>query len=266
MKTKNEENRKAHDAWNTNARFWDEHMGEGNSFFNILIWPAVERLLSVRTGARVLDIACGNGVTSRRLHKLGAKVVAVDFSEELLEIARKREYGSDIDYRLADVTDYQKLIDLGSGDFDAVLCNMALMDIADIHPLTQAAAKLLQSKGVYVFSTLHPCFNNPSTIQMAELEDREGEFEMTYSVKISRYLAPYTRLGAAMHDQPAPHPYFHRSLSDVLTCCFESGFAMDAFEEQAFTAGQHTGTTFISWGGSFSEIPPILVVRMRSNG
>jgi len=86
-------NRNARDAWNTNARFWDEHMDKGNDFINVLIWPAVERFLSIKDGERILDIAYGNGVTSRRLFKLGAKVVAIDFSETLINIARQREYG-----------------------------------------------------------------------------------------------------------------------------------------------------------------------------
>ncbi len=263
MHTKQEDNRNAHDVWNTNARFWDERMGEGNDFFNILVWPAVERLLPVRADSRILDIACGNGLTSRRLFSLGARVVAVDFSEELVGIAKGREHGSDIDYRLIDVTDYTALLDIGPGQFDAALCNMAMMDIADIAPLVKALAKLLHQKGVFVFSTLHPCFNNPSAIQMAELEDCEGRFEMTYSVKISKYLTPYTRLGAAMHGQPVPHPYFHRSLSALLGPMLESGFALDGIEERAFPQGYRTGETAVSWSGAFSDIPPVLVARLR---
>jgi len=43
-------------------------MGAGNDFVNVLVWPAVERFLPVKPGMRVLDIACGNGLTSRRRH------------------------------------------------------------------------------------------------------------------------------------------------------------------------------------------------------
>ncbi len=265
MKSESEENRNVHDAWNINARFWDAHMADGNEFFNVLIWPAVERLLSVQAGERILDLACGNGLTSRRLFKMGAKVVALDFSDELVRIAKERNYGNAIDYRIIDVTDFEALVGIGPGEFDRALCNMALMDIADIYPLTRALAKLLRPGGVFVFSTLHPCFNNPSTIQVAELEDREGSFELTYSVKVSRYMTPYTRLGAAMHGQPVPHPYFHRSLSALITPGLQSGFVLDGLEERAFPADHPAGTTALSWGGAFSEIPPVLVARMKRN-
>jgi len=263
MRSNNKDNLNAHHAWNTNARFWDERMGEGNDFFSLLVWPAVERLLCVQVGWRMLDIACGNGLTSRRLLNAGAKVVAIDFSEELVAVAKERDHGRDIDYRIVDVTDYNALVELSPDGFDAALCNMALMDIADICPLMRALARLLRPGGAFVFSILHPCFNNPSVTQMAELADREGRFEMTYSVKVSRYLTSYTCLGAAMHEQPVPHPYFHRSLGALIGPGLDAGFVLDALEERAFPPGHPTGTTVLSWGGAFSEIPPVLVARMR---
>ncbi len=55
-------------AWEANAEIWDERMGEdGNDFFNLLCWPALASLLDIQPGRRYLDIACGNGLTSRRL-------------------------------------------------------------------------------------------------------------------------------------------------------------------------------------------------------
>ena len=60
--------------WDQNAAFWDEYIGEGNHFHNQLIRPTVERLLAIKPGEVVLDVACGNGNFSRRLATLGAKV------------------------------------------------------------------------------------------------------------------------------------------------------------------------------------------------
>ena len=33
------ENVRVRGAWDTNARFWDERMADGNDFFNALVWP-----------------------------------------------------------------------------------------------------------------------------------------------------------------------------------------------------------------------------------
>ena len=85
-----------HEAWEKKAAFWDKMMGEGNAFQRVLIGPATERLLRVLPGESVLDVACGNGVFSRRLAELGARVVAMDFSERFLELARARTRGSGV--------------------------------------------------------------------------------------------------------------------------------------------------------------------------
>ena len=60
------ENRDARAAWDRNTGFWDERMGEGNDFVEELVWPPTERLLELAPDRRVLDVACGNGLTSRR--------------------------------------------------------------------------------------------------------------------------------------------------------------------------------------------------------
>ena len=264
MSHSQEQNAQVQRAWNANAEFWDERMAEGNDFFNLLVWPVVERLLLPRAGERLLDVACGNGVTSRRLANAKANVTAFDFSEAMIHFARKRAGEAGIDYRVIDVTDREKLLELGSASFDGALCNMALMDIADIHPLMHALASLLRRNGRFVFSVVHPCFNNPAAVQMGELEDRAGTFVTTYSVKISRYLTPYTQVGLAMHGQPVPHPYFHRPLSALLAPALEAGLALDAIEERAFPPEYAGGSTPLSWNGRFSEIPAALVVRMRA--
>lgn len=64
------ENVAARRAWDANARFWDERMAGGNDFFELLVWPAVEELLEPQLDQFLLDIACGNGVTSHRLARM----------------------------------------------------------------------------------------------------------------------------------------------------------------------------------------------------
>ena len=126
-------NRQARRAWDGNAGFWDRRMGEGNDFVEHLTWPSSERLLALRPGERVLDAACGNGLTSRRMAARGAAVTAFDFSEEMIRHARERDREG-IDYRVLDGTDMGALLSLGEGSFDAALCAMALFDMAEIEP------------------------------------------------------------------------------------------------------------------------------------
>jgi len=257
-------NAAAREAWDRNASFWDECMDDGNDFVELLIWPPTERFLEIGVGDRILDVACGNGLSSRKLAGLGAKVVAIDFSEEMIDRARSRaEPGEGVEYIVLDATEEDALADLGRGSFQAVLCNMALFDMAEIAPLFRAVPSLLCRGGRFVFSVLHPCFNNPGVVQMGELEDRMGEFVTTHSVKISRYLTPFVQPGLAMSGQPMPHPYFHRSLADLIGEGLRAGLVLDALEERAFPPTYAGSSDALSWSGKFSEIPPILVCRMR---
>jgi SAM-dependent methyltransferase len=134
-------------------------MQAGRTWQNRLIQPAVEGLLLLRSGERVLEIACGNGEFARRMKELDLHVLATDFSENMLE--RARAHGGDIDYLPADATDEGALLALGEpGSFDAVVSNMAIMDMESIEPMVAAAARLLGPNGRFVFSTLHPSFNS----------------------------------------------------------------------------------------------------------
>ncbi len=263
----NEETRQ---AWNENAAFWDARMGEGNDFVEVLTWPATERLMELRAGERVLDIACGNGLTSRRLAAMGAEVVAFDFAEELIARARHRtreaaspEGAGQILYHVLDATDEATLLALGEGRFDAALCHMALFDMAEIDPLMRALSRLLRVGGRFVFSVIHPCFNSPHMAHVAEMEDREGDIVTTYSVKIFGYMTPAVSRGSAIAGQPKPQLYFHRPLQVLLGAGLEAGFVLDGLEERAFPPEHASGRNPLSWGGNFSEIPPVLVARLR---
>lgn len=259
-------NAETRQAWNTNAAFWDARMGEGNDFVNELIWPAVSRMLPVTSGMQVLDIACGNGLTSRRLAEQGASVTGIDFSSEMIEHARRRStaHAGRITYQVLDATDEQALLALGEQRFDTALSNMALFDMAEIEPLFRSLARLLQPSGIFVFSLMHPCFNNPFTTHVAETGNGQDGNVTTYAVKVYRYMTSATAHGTAISNQPQAHIYFHRSLATLLGVGFRCGFVVDALEERAFPPSDEPAQNRpLHWSSAYSEIPPVMVVRMR---
>jgi ubiquinone/menaquinone biosynthesis C-methylase UbiE len=252
--------RESQKIWNDNARWWDARMKEGNDWHQRLIAPTVQRLLDIHTGDDAVDLACGNGLLARALAQRGARVLACDFSAEFLECARGRsqEYGDRIGYRLLDLTDRNQLATLGDAQFDAAVCNMAIMDMASITPLLDGVFRLLRLNGRFVFSILHPCFNTSGTKLIAERDNNDGHFK--YAVQVNRYLGLVPELGVGIIGQPSPHYYFHRPLSVLLSACFAAGFALDAFEEPDPHAVPKSNAP-LSWD-HYTEIPPILVVRL----
>jgi len=247
--------------WDSKAVFWDEQFGEGNAFQRELIGPSTERLLAVQPGEAVLDIACGNGAFSRRLAQLGAFVTASDFSTVFIERAQARtmahpEYAGRITYQVLDATSEAQLLDLGTRQYDAAVASMALMDMPAIAPLVGALAQLLKPGGRFVFSVQHPCFNSNAVSMIAE-QDQVTPAVVT-TVKVNGYLAVPAGKGGGMPGEPNPHYYFHRPLHALFGTFFHAGFALDGIEEPAFKGDGE----LLSWR-SMSQIPPVLVARMR---
>lgn len=105
--------------WNTDA-----YAGNGRFVANLA--TAVVQLLDARTGERVLDIGCGDGVLTESLVQAGALVTGIDSSPEMLAAARTRL--TQVEQRSADELPYD-------GQFDAVFSNAALHWLsADRHP------------------------------------------------------------------------------------------------------------------------------------
>ena len=264
MNTKqlNEEGR---ELWNRKARFWDGLHGEsGNRFHRRLVEPSVLELLELKSGERLLDIGCGNGALTRRLAALGATVTAIDFSDQMLEMARARGIGPGalIDYRVVDATDEDALLALGVGEYDAVVCSMALMDIPIIEPLFRAARRLLRPDGRFVFCTMHPAFNSNNPVFMREVEDNDGVVSDQFAVKIRHYLNMPPVKGSGAPDEPVPHYYYHRPLAELLGVAFAAGFVLDALLEPAFIPEDAAPAEGLSWR-NFWQIPPVLTARLR---
>jgi len=244
--------------WNTNAEFWDGRMGEGNSFHKTLLEPIQLKLLDIRPGQFILDIACGNGQFARKMASLGANVTAIDFADNFIQLARAKS-NPDIDFRVIDVTSEADLVGLRGMSFDSIVCTMAIMDMADIDTLIKHLPDLLGNDGRFVFSITHPCFNSGECTQVHEREDLGGTLNNKYSVKMSNYLVPSKNLGLGMVGQPLAQYYFHRPVSLLLNSFFQAGFVLDAFEEPSFP-DNHSERIF---DNVFINMPPALVCRLR---
>jgi SAM-dependent methyltransferase len=257
-------NKQAIAIWDQNADWWDERAGDDQlPLQRLTIGPATERLLNLQPGEIVLDVACGNGGFSRRMAQLGCHVIAIDASERFLARARGRSahYGDQIEYRLVDATDKAQLLAHGEHRFDAIVCTMAIMDMAEIDPLMSAVSKLLNPDGRFVFSVTHPCFNSTGIRRSLEEEDLAGEIVDVYSIKVLRYANLAPAKGVGIIGQPAAQIYFDRPINVLLNACFKAGLVMDGIEEPVFSR-EEKGARPFSWE-NFKEIPPVFIARMR---
>jgi len=259
-------NEEGRSLWDQKAAFWDAlHGDEGNRFHLTLISPAVERLLELQPGQRILDVGCGSGVLARRLAVLGAHVTAVDFSPELIKRAQERgqQTGYPIQYQVVDATDESALLALGESHYDALVCTMAIMDIPTVVPLYRAARRLLRAAGRMVIATAHPAFNSVNPVFFAELVDESGTLVTHKGLKLEAYLDVQPQKGTGTPGEPAPHYYFHRPLHQLLGEAFRAGLVLDALEEPAVPAADGDSGKLLSWY-QLPQFPPVLALRLRS--
>ena len=93
------------------------------------------------SGKRLLDFGCGTGQTSTQLAALGAFVVGIDISPELIELARRR---AELD-GVADQVQFQNvdLLKAPPDSFDLVLCSAVLhhVDFRVVLPILRSCLK-----------------------------------------------------------------------------------------------------------------------------
>ena len=77
--------------WEENAELYANLIADsGTPHHKEILNPSVEGLLGDVKGKHMLDAGCGEGYLSRYYASKGAIVTGVDFSQNLIEIAKKK--------------------------------------------------------------------------------------------------------------------------------------------------------------------------------
>ncbi len=100
-------------------------------------------------GRKTLDLGCGEGRVGAELARLGHRVVGVDSSPRMVELAAERHEAV-----VADAT----ALPFPDGAFDLVVAYMSLMNFDDLDGAVREAARVLEPGGRLCASVLHPTF------------------------------------------------------------------------------------------------------------
>lgn len=225
--------------WDEAVKVWVEKVRSGSDVYReYMNGPAFRGMVGDVRGLRVLDLACGEGYWARVFAEVGADVVGIDFSEEMIRAAVDEEMREPlgIEYHVTDTADLEMF---GEGAFDLVYSFMALMDIPGYESAIGEAARVLRDGGRFVAIFLHPCFSWARTRDGETVCDWEsvvhddGGKDYLY-LKIYDYFQRH-QYGIQWRDEVYPEGFtttqFHRTLSDYVNALGDRGLYVTRMEE-----------------------------------
>ena len=99
-------------------------------------------------GLDILDLGCGTGLAGVGLKERAARLVGVDLSSEMIELARERGIYDQLE--VAEITGW---LDQTTAQFDLIVCCDCLVYFGDLLPVAAGAAKRLKPGGWFAFTT-----------------------------------------------------------------------------------------------------------------
>jgi SAM-dependent methyltransferase len=235
------------DHWNRVAgEYARQAGGDGDSFYRRLA-PFLWDQFGDIAGRSVLDLGCGHGWLTERLHRAEARAIGLDGSTALIDIARTRY--PHLDLRVHDLT-------LGlPGDpatVDRALAHMVVMDLPDLSPLLADLAVRLAPDGVLVLSLLHPAFFGQDVAE----DPGTGQCH--------RQVRGYLEHEQRWIESFGGHTHYHRPLGWYITQLTRHGLAVTGLQEPE-TLPHHTRpreewTPQERW---FATIPTMLAIAAR---
>ncbi len=237
------------------SEWYDEYLESADTYQEKVIAPNLLRILALRRGERVLDIACGQGYFTRLFAEAGARADGADISAELVEIARKRS--PEVRYHVASATDLAFAVE---GEYDVASIILALQNIEDMDEAIAEASRILKTGGRFILVLNHPAFRSPKRSSWGYDETAKVQYR-----RVDAYLS-------ASHEKIAMHPgerasettvSYHRSLQDIFKSLTKSGFVMTRLEEWISHKKSEKGPRQAAEDRARKEIPLFLMLEVR---
>ena len=140
-----------HEGWQRVADKYDSVWSSSTRQFVPPLLDAAE----VKEGMSVLDVGCGPGYVSAAAAERGAQPVGLDFSQEMVGIARRMF--PHLEFREGDAQN----LDFADRTFDRVLASFALLHLSAPERACAEACRVLKPGGKFGFTTWAQLTENP---------------------------------------------------------------------------------------------------------
>ena len=244
-------------SWGPVAEWYDAYLEvTPDSYQAAVIAPNLLRVLSLKKGDRVIDIACGQGYFTRLFAEAGALVVGADISKELIAAAKKRS--PKIDFQ---ITPAHKLSFAKDSSCDAATIVLAIQNIENMADVFAEAKRALKPGGRLVLVMNHPAFRIPKRTSWGWDEDAKKQYR-----RVDGYLSAAT-IPIDMHPgqiKSAQTISYHRSLQDFFKALSKAGFVVARLEEWISHKKSEKGPKQVAEDTARKEIPMFLMLEAHS--
>ena len=134
-------------------KYWSEIYDTNDNKTRDLDLKVSQEILSKINFESILEVGCGTGKNTLWLSKIAKKIIAVDFSPEMLEIAMDKVKQGHVEFKEADIT---KPWGFNKNPVDLITINLVLEHIKDLDWVFKNANQHLNKNGYLFISELHP--------------------------------------------------------------------------------------------------------------
>ncbi len=211
-------------SWGGVAGWYDDLLKETSNYQKDVILPNLLRLLDIRGGEKILDLACGQGFFSGEFKKAGALVTGVDISAELIEIARKNN--KDIEFFVSSADDLKFIKEKSQ---DKVVAVLAIQNIQNINSVFKEVERILVSDGKFYLILNHPAFRAPKATSWLYDNNKEIQYRRVDSYMSESKTEIDMTPGVEMDKKFTVS--FHRPIQFYFKSLKNNGFCITNLEE-----------------------------------
>jgi ubiquinone/menaquinone biosynthesis C-methylase UbiE len=244
-------------SWGNVAKWYDKTVSEEESYQNAVIKPNLLRMLALKKGESILDIACGSGFFSREFAKAGAKVTGVDIGPELIKIAKAQDSKS-----VYLVNNAEKMEGIKSLSFDAAAIVLALQNIKNLQAAVAEVFRTLKYGGRCLVVLNHPGFRIPGQSSWGFDEKANVQFR-----RVDAYLSESSKAMDMHPGQEASNKKitysFHRPLQVYFKAFAKAGFVVSRLEEWVSNKESDKGPRKKAEDTARKEFPLFMCLELR---
>ncbi len=200
-------------GWENSSAWYDRLVGDEGHYYHVhVVLPGVLRLLQLKAGQRLVDVACGQGVLAKALRP-EIDYVGLDAAPSLIKAAKKAQPKRE--FLVQDVSKPWKV----EGTFQAGACILALQNIEHAKEMLLEAGRHIEGRFVIVLN--HPYYRIPRQSMWGM--DNKLQYR-----RVNRYMTP---MAIPIQNQGETTVSYHTSLSTLTQWAKEAGFVIEVIEE-----------------------------------